>query len=167
MMWYEFTHNFVWATFITFSNFLIIYFLLSFNLLLFRSTKRNACFYLKNPKLWGVQLLDPRRLLHFLLFSFLSFPKLTPASCHATCEFYLKKSDACEILDFSDITRLRKLRPGFSTRFPIATVGHQWEYCFSAFPFSFAFSCNTPADTLRPAPTMAASRRWSDFFIKV
>ena len=74
-------------------------------------------------------------------------------------QLYLKKNDACEILDFSDITRLRKLRPGFSTRFPIATVGHQWEYCFSAFPFSFAFSCNTPADTLRPAPPNG--REWA------
>ena len=30
---------------------------------------------------------------------------------------------------------------------------------FSAFPFSFAFSCSTSADTLRPAASMAESRR--------
>ena len=137
-----------------------------FNLFLLRSPTRNACLFLKTPKLWGLQLLDPRRLLHFLLFSFLCFPKLALASYHAKYEFFLKKGDVREILDFSDITRLRKSWPGFSTRFPLDTMGLQCECCFSVFPFSLSFSCNTPADTLRPAPPMAASRRWMDFLIE-
>merc|ERR1712182_67272 len=72
----------------------------------------------------------------FHLFSFLSFPKLTPASCHATCEFYLKKSDACEILDFSDITRLRKLRPGLFNSLRARYSGSPVRvllFCFSLF----------------------------------
>ena len=82
----------------------------------------------------------------FHLFSFLSFPKLTPASCHATCEFYLKKSDACEIRDFSDITRLRKLRPGLFNSLRARYSGSPVRVLLFCFSLSFAFSCNTPAD---------------------
>ena len=106
----------------------------------FRSPTRNACLYLKNPELWGVQLLDPWRLLHFLLFSFLCLLKLTPASCHAKCEFFLKRRDVREILDFSDITRLRKSWPGFFNSLPARYNGSPvWVlfFCVSLFAFIF------------------------------
>ena len=51
-------------------------------------------------------------------------------------------------------------------RFLLATVGHQWEYCFSVISFSCTFSCSASAETRRPAPSMAESRRRSDFFFK-
>ena len=88
----------------------------------------------------------------FLLFSLLSIPKLTPASCHAECEFYLKSVMLVKFLISALSHGWESYGLDFSTRFPLAAVGHQGEYCCSASPFSCTFSCSTPADTLRPAP---------------
>ena len=75
----------------------------------------------------------------FLLFSLLSIPKLTPASCHAECEFYLKSVMLVKLLISALSHGWESYGPDFSTRFPLAAVSHQWEYCCSAFPFSCVY----------------------------
>ena len=110
---------------------LFFYFILMRFSFLFLSSNKKCMFLLEKPR----TLVGPAwRLLHFLLFSFLCFPKLALASYHAKYEFFLKKGDVREILDFSDITRLRKLWPGVFNSLPARYSGSPvWvlPFCFS------------------------------------